>query len=248
MLHTILILITKNKFIMKKSIISLFLGTCHSVIVPMLLISLLFSMQSCTKKRASTTSKADTVEEYDPSQSPDNKNTTEVADTCETKRGIYLLTPEEFANVNETPEDSFLLDGKYISFENFKKIDMDSIAYIGIFSTSKEDRMKQISGEHKGRSFYVFSKKMAEEGKLMKYYNIDIRVNRQDRIMLDTDYVNLSDLSDSIKKQVNYPDRTIAYLQVSKKASQSTVSAIKEILQKNGILKVVYSVHKESDK
>ena len=177
-----------------------------------------------------------------------NKNTTEVADTCETKRGIYLLTPEEFANVNETPEDSFLLDGKYISFEKFKKIDMDSIAYIGIFSTSKEDRMKQISGEHKGRSFYVFSKKKAEEGKLMKYYNIDIRVNRQDRIMLDTDYVNLSDLSDSIKQQVNYPDRTIAYLQVSEKASQSTVSAIKDVLRENGILNVIYSVYTGAEK
>ena len=176
-----------------------------------------------------------------------NKNTTEVADTCGEKRGIYLLTPEEFANVNETPEDSFLLDGKYISLEKFKKIDMDSIAHIGIFSTSIEDRKKQISGEHKGRSFYVFSKKMAEEGKLMKYYNIEIRVNRQDKIMLDTDYVNLSDLSDSIKQQVNYPDRTIAYLEVSKKASQSTVSAIKEVLQKNGILNVVYSVHKETE-
>lgn len=177
-----------------------------------------------------------------------NKNTTEVADTCGEKRGIYLLTPEEFANVNETPEDSFLLDGKYISFEKFKKIDMDSIAYIGIFSTSKEDRMKQISGEHKGRSFYVFSKKKAEEGKLMKYYNIDIRVNRQDRIMLDTDYVNLSDLSDSIKKQVNYPDRTIAYLQVSEKASQSTVSAIKDVLRENGILNVIYSVYTGAEK
>lgn len=46
---------------MKKSIISLFLGTCHSVIVPMLLISLLFAMQSCSSKVTSTTSKADEV-------------------------------------------------------------------------------------------------------------------------------------------------------------------------------------------
>lgn len=244
MLHTILILITKNKFIMKKSIISLFLGTCHSVIVPMLLISLLFSMQSCTSKGASTTSKADTVEEYDPSQTLDNKNTTEIADTSDTELGIYLLTPEEIANLNETPEDSFLLDGKYISFEKFRKLDMDSIEHIGILTKSKETRDKQISGNYKGRTFYVISKKKV----ISRFSKIEIMVNRQDIIMLDIDIVNLSDLSDSIKKQVSSPDRTIAYIEVSEKASQSTVSAIKEILQKNGILKVVYFVHKESDK
>lgn len=244
MLHTILILITKNKFIMKKSIISLFLGTCHSVIVPMLLISLLFAMQSCTSKGTSTTSKADSVEEYDPSQTLDNKNTTEIADTSDTELGIYLLTPEEIANLNETPEDSFLLDGKYISFEKFRKLDMDSIEHIGILTKSKETRDKQISGNYKGRTFYVISKKMV----ISRFSKIEIMVNRQDIIMLDTDIVNLSDLSDSIKKQVSSPDHTIAYIEVSEKASQSTVSAIKEILQKNGILKVVYSVHKESDK
>lgn len=229
---------------MKKSIISLSFGTCHSVIVPMLLISLLFAMQSCTSKGASTTSKADTVEEYDPSQTLDNKNTTEIADTSDTELGIYLLTPEEIANLNETPEDSFLLDGKYISFEKFRKLDMDSIEHIGILTKSKETRDIQISGNYKGRTFYVISKKMV----ISRFSKIEIMVNRQDIIMLDTDIVNLSDMSDSIKKQVSSPDRTIAYIEVSEKASQSTVSDIKEILQKNGILKVVYFVHKESDK
>lgn len=201
-------------------------------------------MQSCISKGASTTSKADTVEEYDPSQTLDNKNTTEIADTSDTELGIYLLTPEEIANLNETPDDSFLLDGKYISFEKFRKLDVDSIEHIGILTKSKETRDKQISGNYKGRTFYVISKKMV----ISRYSKIEIMVNRQDIIMLDTDIVNLSDLSDSIKKQVSSLDRTIAYIEVSEKSSQSTVSAIKEILQKNGILKVVYSVHKESDK
>ncbi|MCQ2212660.1 MAG: M56 family metallopeptidase [Bacteroidaceae bacterium] len=186
----------------------------------------------------------DTVEERNPSQTPDNKNTTEVADTCDAEIGIYLLTPEKIANLNETPEDSFLLDGKHISFEKFKKLDMDSIEHVGILAKSEESRDKQISGECKGRTFYVISKKMG----ISRYSKIEIRVNRQDKIMLGTDIVNLSNLSDSIKKQVSSPDRTIVSLEVSEKAPQSTVSSIKEILRKTGNLNIEYSVHKESDK
>ena len=172
-----------------------------------------------------------------------NKNTTEVADTCDAEIRMIFLKPEEILSMNETAEDAFILDGQNISLEQFKKIDMNSVAQIGILS--KEATQKLIGEDFKGRAFYIISQKLAHEQELMK--NIEIRVNRQDRIMFDTDYVNLSDLSDSIKKQVNSPDYTIVSLEVSEKASQSTVSAIKDILRENGILKVVYSVHKETE-
>lgn len=186
----------------------------------------------------------DTVESGKLSASDDGKNTTEVADTCDAEIRMIFLKPEEILSMNETAEDAFIFDGQNISFEQFKKIDMNSVAQIGILS--KEAAQKLIGEDFKGRAFYIISKKLAHEQELMK--NIEIRVNRQDRIMLDTDYVNLSDLSDSINKQVYSPDYTIVSLEVSEKASQSIVSAIKDVLRENGILKVVYSVHKETDK
>lgn len=117
-----------------------------------------------------------------------------------------------------------------------------AIGGIALFSCNESSVISSEISECKVSEFFGTDQENAT-----KSYQHRILINRESRILYDSDYITRAELAARLK-QDNVNANTVINIEVDKETPMATLSEVKNTLREAGINKVVYSTHSSSEK